>query len=107
MGDDCLDCVQTTARLHLYLDRELTEDEVDIVKEHLVDCPDCQERFHFDQKVKRLIHECCTIEHAPDHLREAVLRLARNPVGAPMTLAPDLIRAVKREISADLQNHCE
>ena len=28
--------------------------------------------------IKRLIHERCALDRAPDHLREAVLRLARG-----------------------------
>src|SRR6266700_829312 len=64
-GEDsmsCLNCVETVARLHLYIDRELSAEEVVIVQQHLVDCPNCECRFHFDQRLKRLIHERCTIE---------------------------------------------
>ena len=83
-----MDCVETVARLHLYLDRELSVEEVAVVQQHLYDCPDCECRFHFDMRLKRLIHERCTIERAPAHLREAVLRLARTPVGKVVTLDP-------------------
>ncbi len=62
---DCLNCVETTARLHLYIDRELNDEEVMIVQQHLRDCPHCECRFHFDMHIKRLIHECCTIARAP------------------------------------------
>ncbi len=93
---NCLDCVQTTARLHLYIDRELTADEIDIVQQHLESCPHCECRFHFDIRIKRLIHERCTIAHAPAHLREAVMRLAR---GEQVIIDP----ALEREIKADLE----
>ncbi len=75
---ECYDCVSTTARLHLYIDRELSAEEVTIVQQHLDSCPHCEDRFHFDQRIKRLIHERCIIAQAPAHLREAVLRLARG-----------------------------
>ena len=75
---ECLDCMQATARLHLYIDRELSEEEVVTVQQHLASCPSCECRFHFDVRIKKLIHERCTIEHAPAHLREAVMRLARG-----------------------------
>jgi mycothiol system anti-sigma-R factor len=75
---ECYDCVATTARLHLYIDRELSAEEVTIVQQHLDTCPHCEDRFHFDQRIKRLIHERCTIAHAPAHLREIVMRLARG-----------------------------
>jgi hypothetical protein len=46
--------------------------------------------------VRRLIHERCTIEQAPTHLREAVMRLAR---GEHIAINPELAR----EIRADLE----
>ncbi len=95
---NCTTCIETVARLHLYLDRELSVEEVVIVQQHLSDCPDCECRFHFDSGVKRLIHERCTIERAPAHLREAVLRLARLPIGQIIHLEPEL----EMEIRADL-----
>jgi mycothiol system anti-sigma-R factor len=97
--EECMDCFETVARLHLYIDRELSVNEVAVVQQHLTDCPHCECRFHFDISVKRLIHERCTIERAPAHLREAVLRLARMPVGEVITLDPEL----EMEIRADLE----
>ncbi|GCE03240.1 anti-sigma factor family protein [Dictyobacter aurantiacus] len=97
---ECLDCVEATARLHLYIDRELSTEEVAIVQQHLVGCPHCECRFHFDLEVKRLIHERCTIERAPAHLREAVMRLARGERGK---IDADLAHEIKREIKADLE----
>lgn len=93
-----LNCVQTTARLHLYLDRELTTEEISVVQRHLESCPHCECRFHFDQYLKRLIHERCTIEHAPPHLREAVLRLAK---GERATFDPALAKEIEQELKAD------
>jgi len=75
---ECLDCVQTVARLHLYIDRELSMVETEIVQRHLAACPNCKCRFHFDISLKKLIHERCTIAHAPTYLREAVMRLAHG-----------------------------
>jgi mycothiol system anti-sigma-R factor len=95
-------CIETVARLHLYLDRELSTEEVAIVRQHLSDCPGCECRFHFDFRLKRLIHERCTIERAPAHLREAVLRLARQPLSELTSLYPEL----EMEIRADLED-CE
>lgn len=97
---ECLDCVETTARLHLYIDRELTTEEVMIVQQHLSGCPNCECRFHFDLQLKRLLHERCTIQRAPAHLREAVMRLAR---GQSSNLDANLAREIREEIKADLQ----
>ena len=95
-----MNCIETVARLHLYIDRELSVEEVAIVQQHLVDCPDCGCRFHFDMKLKRLIHECCTIESAPARLREAVMQLARGGVSGAIELDPEL----EMEIRADLED---
>jgi mycothiol system anti-sigma-R factor len=98
---DCIDCVEATARLHLYIDRELNADEVEIVQQHLIECPHCTYRFRFDMCLKRLLHERCTIEHAPVHLREAVMRIAHTPLDKSVDIDPDLVR----EIKADMENH--
>lgn len=95
---ECLDCVQTTARLHLYIDRELSVDEVKIVQQHLGACPQCDCRFHFDIHIKKLIHERCTIVNAPVHLRDAIMRLAHGEY-----LAIDL--ELERELRADLDGY--
>ncbi|HLZ59577.1 MAG TPA: zf-HC2 domain-containing protein [Ktedonosporobacter sp.] len=96
---DCLNCVETTARLHLYIDRELNDEEIEIVQQHLSDCPHCECRFHFDSCIKRLIHERCTIAHAPTQLREAVMRIAHLPAGERVKMDPELVM----EIRADLE----
>ena len=95
---ECLDCVETVARLHLYLDRELSEAEIVVVQQHLESCPHCECRFHFDMSIKRLIHERCAFERAPEHLRESVLRLAR---GETTTAVID--RDVEIEIRSELE----
>ena len=96
-----MNCYEAVARLHQYIDRELSGHEVEIVQQHLTACSSCECRFHFDMQVKRLIHERCRIERAPEHLREAVMRLARTPVGEPMFLDPEL----EMEIRADLEEY--
>ncbi|HZR44066.1 MAG TPA: zf-HC2 domain-containing protein [Ktedonobacteraceae bacterium] len=93
---ECLDCVEITARLHLYIDRELNSEEITIVQQHLEQCPHCECRFHFDLHIKRLLHERCTMVHAPAHLREAMMRLAR---GEHVEINPEL----EMGIMADLE----
>ncbi len=94
-----MNCLEAVARLHLYLDRELSVEEVAIVQQHLAACRSCECRFHVDMRIKRLIHERCTIERAPEHLRQAVYRLARQPLGEPVELDPEL----EMEIRADVE----
>jgi mycothiol system anti-sigma-R factor len=96
-----MNCYETVARLHLYIGRELSVDEVAIVQQHLTDCPYCECRFHFDMRVTRLVHERCTIEKAPAHLREKVLQLAHLPIGEQIELDPE----VEMEIRADIETY--
>src|SRR5436309_11479038 len=65
-----MDCFESVARLHLYIGRELSVEEVAVVQQHVKACPNCGCRFHFDVSVMQLIHERCTIEKAHAHLRE-------------------------------------
>ncbi len=97
---ECLDCVSATARLHLYIDRELSPEEVEVVQQHLAGCPSCEGRFFFDLRLKRLVHERCTIMKAPEHLRDAVLRIAR---GEQIIVDQALAKEIRAEIKADLQ----
>ena len=96
-----MNCYETVARLHLYLGRELDAEEITVVQQHLIDCPNCECRFHFDISVRRLIHERCIIEQAPAHLREAVLRLARSPMGESINVDPE----VEMKIKADIEGY--
>jgi mycothiol system anti-sigma-R factor len=97
-----MNCYETVARLHLFLGRELSVEEVSVVQQHLTDCPNCECRFHFDMRLTRLVHERCTIEKAPAHLREKVLQLAHSPIGEGIELDPE----VEMEIRADIEE-CE
>jgi mycothiol system anti-sigma-R factor len=70
------DCEPTMDRLSLYLDRELSEEEVRQVRRHLDECPPCERVFEFQSGLKRLVRrECCT-DDAPARLREWVRKLA-------------------------------
>jgi mycothiol system anti-sigma-R factor len=96
---ECMTCVETVARLHLYLDRELSDEEIATVKQHLADCPHCECRFHVDMSIKRLIHERCRLQHAPAHLQETVWRIAHMSAYELQNLDP----ALTMEITADLE----
>ena len=94
-----MNCMEIVARLHLYIDRELNVEEVAIVQQHFKDCPSCECRFHFDMHLKRLMHERCTMEKAPEGLRAAVLKIARTPEGA----LQDVDQDIASELLADVK----
>lgn len=96
---DCIDCIEIAARLHLYIDRELSADELTMVQQHLASCPQCECRFHVDMSIKRLIHERCTMQTAPAHLREAVMQLARQTKHESL----EINYALEMELKADIE----
>jgi len=93
-----MNCLETIARLHLYVDHELSAEEVVIVQQHLTSCPHCECRFHFDMRLKRLLHDHCAMERAPEHLREAVLLIAQTPIGQHVDLDPELEMRMQAEL---------
>jgi mycothiol system anti-sigma-R factor len=57
-------------KLDRYVDRELTDAEVEEVRQHLRDCPPCEDQFRLQASVKRLVKVCCDQGEAPAHLRK-------------------------------------
>lgn len=50
-------CDQAYEELFQYLDRELTDDELAIVRQHLDACPPCAHLFEFEGTVVRYVRE--------------------------------------------------
>lgn len=71
-------CKQAVERLHLYLDRELSPQEVADVQRHLSDCLPCQERFHFQASLKRLVHDRVVHEDCPDEVKSRLRGTLRH-----------------------------
>ncbi|MBX6341808.1 MAG: mycothiol system anti-sigma-R factor [Thermomicrobiaceae bacterium] len=69
------DCQKVMERLYHYLDRELSEGEVEEVQRHLDACPPCRDRFTFEENVLRLVGDCARHVTAPPELVERVRRL--------------------------------
>lgn len=72
---DCCDAVQ---RLNLFLDRELTPDDLVEVQGHLDACPHCLTEFRLQAELKRLVRVCVCCDHAPADLHLRVLSLLRE-----------------------------
>jgi mycothiol system anti-sigma-R factor len=63
---NCRDCL---VNLDPYLDRELTDNELEEVRRHLADCPPCEELYQLRTNLKRLVKVCCDQGVAPESLR--------------------------------------
>lgn len=64
---NCGDCLE---RLDAFVDRELTDAEVRELRQHLAECPPCEDRYRFEADLKRLVKVCCEQDRAPVELRE-------------------------------------
>jgi anti-sigma factor (TIGR02949 family) len=68
---DCradIKCRETHARIHRYLDRDLTPDEMAEVRAHLERCPDCAKHFRFEHGVITTVGSICRKVQAPPTL---------------------------------------
>ncbi len=72
---DCGDCLE---RLYPYLDRELSEKELEEVCQHIRECGPCDESFVFERRFLDLVRESCTQDVAPAALRERIVLRLRS-----------------------------
>ena len=66
MDDD--PCSAALRRLWTYLDKELTADDEDDLRDHLAGCPPCLAEYSIDVVLKDIVRRSCQ-EEAPEGLR--------------------------------------
>lgn len=71
-------CKEAVTRLYGYLDRELDEDEQQVVRMHLSHCPPCLDLFHFEENVLTFVGDRCRQTTAPPSLRDKVQKLCQH-----------------------------
>jgi anti-sigma factor (TIGR02949 family) len=69
MGDECREALQ---RLQTYLDGECPESLERTIREHLADCPPCEDRAGFEREVRAILARTCK-DAAPNGLVERVI----------------------------------
>jgi mycothiol system anti-sigma-R factor len=55
--------------LHPYIDRELSNEDIVHVQEHLNACPGCLHLYEFESAIRRLVRIRCLEQQAPESLR--------------------------------------
>ena len=68
----CKDCME---KLHTYVDRELSDEELEEVRLHLEKCPPCEHVYQLQAGLKRLVKVCCDQGTAPPQLRERLVQI--------------------------------
>jgi mycothiol system anti-sigma-R factor len=66
-------CSEVLDRMYTYLDGELGEPDLHLVREHLEECAPCMSQHDVDLVVKKLIHRSGGGELAPEELRERIV----------------------------------
>ena len=66
-------CKVTIESLYPYLDRELSAQEIESIREHLNRCPPCARHFEFEAGILRFVSSACRSVEAPPDLRAKIL----------------------------------
>jgi anti-sigma factor (TIGR02949 family) len=85
---NCRDCAKA---LHPFIDRELSDDDIRQVRQHLDACGGCLHLYQFEESLRRLVRVRCQQQAAPESLRARVsltlamerTRLEQRPRRAP------------------------
>jgi anti-sigma factor (TIGR02949 family) len=70
---ETIECEHVLDRIYEFLDHELDSASSDEIREHLVGCEPCLDRYDVEQAVKALVNRSCGGDKAPSHLRTKVL----------------------------------
>jgi mycothiol system anti-sigma-R factor len=73
-GSPCADFLE---QIVYFLDNELDDADIAIVRVHLDECGPCLERYDLQRTVKAMVARSCS-EYAPDELRQRVLLSIRQ-----------------------------
>ena len=66
------DCDEVLAHLYAFHDHELDAAEADRIRQHLMACEPCLDRFQVEDALRTLIRACCGQARAPESLRVRV-----------------------------------
>jgi anti-sigma factor (TIGR02949 family) len=72
------DCEQAFSRLDDFLDRELTADEMVLVREHLALCSVCAMEFDFEAGVLQTLKDKLARIDVSEDLRDKIMRAIRD-----------------------------
>src|ERR1700761_2253518 len=80
-------CDEYSPTIQLYVDQELSGDELQDFRAHLEECPACRAELEAEENLSALLHRSRPLYLAPDTLRQQVLQTVESaPVSG--TYAP-------------------
>jgi mycothiol system anti-sigma-R factor len=66
---NCRDCLTV---LNSFIDRELSDEDIVTVRQHLDECRGCLHLYQFQESVRRLVRVRCLEQSAPESLRARI-----------------------------------
>ena len=85
---NCRDCAKA---LHPFIDRELSDDDIRQVRQHLDACGGCLHLYQFEESLRRLVRVRCQEQAAPESLRarvSVILAMERSRIEQQRRRAP-------------------
>ncbi len=74
LADTTYNCQDVIARMGDYLDRELSDAEVALVKEHLDACGPCEHAFRWEDSILRKVKSCAQEPEMPEGLADQIFQ---------------------------------
>ena len=74
------DCNETLRELEVFLDGEMTSEELTIIRAHLEGCPNCLEAFDFHAELKAVIAVKCRGDEMPAGLLSRIERCLQEDI---------------------------
>lgn len=68
-----INCEQAAKNIYFYLDKELNEDEIKEIEEHLKNCIHCLGHYEFESALQKLIKEKGRQIKIPEELKEKII----------------------------------
>jgi len=69
------DCVYSISVVHAFLHGEVEEEASDEIREHLMTCERCMQRYDIESLIKSLVQRSCTPQQASEELRQRIAAL--------------------------------
>lgn len=77
MNEREMNCEETKKHVHEYLQRELTEQELDDITAHIANCDHCEWEYNFESTLSNVIKVSCS-EAPPEEIAEKILAKIRE-----------------------------
>ncbi len=97
-------CDDYGANIQLYLDKELTGQDLEEFHAHLEECPACRNQLEAEEELSDLLHRSRPLYSAPDALRKRVMRAAElfpsTATHAPVRLRKRIAKVLGRPLQS-------